>query len=124
MSLIPHASKILLHIIAEKLKTTLKISYPQIKAGGPETKLATSESWWKKQNKTKQNKTKQNREYQQTLYLSFIYYSNAFDCVQHKQLRKIMNEMGFPAHIIQVVWSHYQDQEATVTTENGTTYLF
>jgi hypothetical protein len=64
------------------------------------------------------------REFQQPLYLCFIDYSKAFDCVQHKHLWKIMRQMGFPSHIIQLIQSLYQDQEATVRTENGDTEWF
>ena len=35
-----------------------------------------------------------------------------------------MSEIGFPAHIMQLVGLLYQDQEATVRTENGDTEWF
>ena len=40
------------------------------------------------------------REFQKNISFCFIDYAKAFDCVDHKQLWKIMNEMGIPEHLI------------------------
>ena len=34
------------------------------------------------------------REFQKNIYFCFIYYTKAFDCVNHNKLRKILQEMG------------------------------
>ena len=63
-------------------------------------------------------------EYQQPLYMCFIDYSKAFDCVDHPTLWNMMSEMGIPKHLIDVIRSLYQDQEAKVRTEFGDTDSF
>ena len=39
------------------------------------------------------------REFQKNLYFSFIHYGEAFDCVDHNKLWKILKEMGIPDHL-------------------------
>ena len=34
------------------------------------------------------------REFQKNIYFSFINYAKDFDCVDHKKLQKILNEIG------------------------------
>ena len=36
------------------------------------------------------------REFQKNIYFCFIDYAKDFDCVDHKKLWKILNEMGIP----------------------------
>ena len=38
------------------------------------------------------------REYQKKIYFCFIGYTKAFDCVDHKKLWKILQEMGILDH--------------------------
>ena len=38
------------------------------------------------------------REFQKNIYFCFIDYAKAFDCVDHNQLWKILEEMGIPHH--------------------------
>ena len=40
------------------------------------------------------------REFQKNIYFCFIDYAKAFDCVDHNQLWKILQEMGIPVHLI------------------------
>ena len=53
------------------------------KAEEPEIKLPTSDGSLKKQQSSKKN-----------VYFCFIDYANAFDCVDHNKLWKILKEMG------------------------------
>ena len=39
------------------------------------------------------------RKFQKNLYFCFIDYTKAFDCVDHKKLWKILNEMEIPDHL-------------------------
>ena len=39
------------------------------------------------------------REFQKNIYFCFIDYAEAFDCVDHNKLRKILKEMGIPDHL-------------------------
>ena len=41
------------------------------------------------------------REFQKNIYFCFIDYAKAFDCVDHKKLWKILQEMGIPDYIQQ-----------------------
>ena len=63
---------------------------------------------------------KKAREFQKNIYFSFIDYAKAFDCVGHKELWKILKEMGIPNHLICPLRNLYAGQEATVRTGHGT----
>ena len=39
------------------------------------------------------------REFQKNIYCCFIDYTNAFDCVDHNKLWKILKEMRIPDHL-------------------------
>ena len=61
------------------------------------------------------------REFQQNIYFCFIDYAKAFDCVDNKNLWKILKEMRIPDHLICSLRNLYAGQEATVRTRHGTT---
>ena len=56
------------------------------------------------------------REFQNNIYFCFIDYAKAFDCVDHKKLWKILQEMGIPDHLTFLLRNQYAGQEATVRT--------
>uniref|UniRef100_A0A0B7BNC7 Reverse transcriptase domain-containing protein n=1 Tax=Arion vulgaris TaxID=1028688 RepID=A0A0B7BNC7_9EUPU len=64
------------------------------------------------------------REYNVDLYSCFIDYSKAFDCVEHQELWKIMGEMGFPLHLIQIIRELYSHQMSAVRTCDDTSDWF
>ena len=64
------------------------------------------------------------REFQKNIYFCFIYYSKAFDCVDHNKLWKILREMGIPDHLSCLLRNLHAGQEATVRTGHGTTDWF
>ena len=64
------------------------------------------------------------REFQKNIYFCFIDYAKAFDCVDHKKLWKILQEMGIPDHRICLLRNLYTGQEAIVRTGRGTTDWF
>ena len=78
----------------------------------PEIKLPTSAGSSKKQ------------EFQKTIYFCFIDYAKAFDCVDHKKLWKILQEMGIPDHQTCLLISLYASKDATVRTRYETTDCF
>ena len=80
------------------------------KAEEPEIKLPASAGSLKKQESSRKN-----------IYFCFIDYANAFDCVDHKKLWKILKEMGIPDHLTCFLRNLYAGQEATVRTGHGTT---
>ena len=43
--------------------------------------------------------TEKASEFQKNIYFCFIDYAKAFDCVDHKKLWKILQEMGIPDHL-------------------------
>ena len=64
------------------------------------------------------------REFQKNIYFCFVDYAKAFDCVDHKKLWKILQEMGIPDHLTCLLRNLYAGQEATVRTGHGTTQCF
>ena len=64
------------------------------------------------------------REFQKNIYFYFIDYVNAFDCVDHNKLWKILREMGIPDHLTCLSRNLYVGQEATVKTGHGKTGWF
>jgi len=56
------------------------------------------------------------RDFQKNIYFCFIDYASAFDCVDHKKLWKILQEMGIPDHLTSLLRSLYAGQEAIVRT--------
>ena len=82
------------------------------KAEEPEIKLPTSPGSWKKQESSRKK-----------IYFCFIEYAKAFDCVDHNQLWKILEEMGIPDHLTCLLRNLYAGQEATVRTGHGTAWF-
>ena len=64
------------------------------------------------------------RVFQKNIYFCFIDYVKAFDCVDHKQLWKILREMGIPGHLTCLLRNLYAGQVETVRTGHGTTDCF
>ena len=76
------------------------------KAEKPEIKLPTAIGSQKKA-----------REFQKNIYLCFTDYTNVFDCVDHKKLWEILQEMEIPDHLICLLRNLYTGQEATVRND-------
>ena len=53
------------------------------------------------------------REFQKSIYFCFIDYAKAVDCVDHKKLWKILQEIGTPDYLTCVLRNLYVGQEAT-----------
>ena len=64
------------------------------------------------------------REFQKNIYFCFIDYAKAFDCVDHKKLRKILKEIDIPDHLTCLLRNLYTGQEATDRTRHGTVDWF
>ena len=78
------------------------------KAEEPETKLPTSAGSWKKQESSRKTSIS----------------AQAFDCVDHNKLWKILKEMGIPDHLTCLLRNLYAGQEAAVRTGHGTRDCF
>ena len=64
------------------------------------------------------------KEFQNNIYFCFIDYAKAVDCVDYKNLWKILKEMGIPGHLACLFGNLYAGQEVTVKTGHGTTDSF
>ena len=53
---------------------------------------------------------KKAREFQKNIYFCFIDFANAFDCVDHNKLWKILEEMGIPNHLTCILINLYAGQ--------------
>ena len=64
------------------------------------------------------------REFQKNICFCFIDYAEAFDCVDHNKLWKILKEMGISDHLTCLLRNTYAGQEATVRTKLRKTNRF
>ena len=115
ISLISHASKALLKILQARLQQYVK----------PWTYRCSS--WFRKGRVTRYQIAnicwiiEKAREFQKNISFWFINYAEAFDCVDHNKLWKILQEMGIPDHLTCLLRNLYAAQEARVRTGHGTT---
>ena len=114
VALISHASKVMLKILEARLQQYVKQDLPDVQAGfrkGRGTRDQIAKIHWV---------TEKAREFQKNIYFSFIDYAKAFDCVDHKKLWNIFQEMGIPNHLTCLLRYLHAGQEATVRTGHGT----
>ena len=93
IALIPHANRVMLKILQARLQQYMNHELPDVQAGfrkGRGTREQIASIHWI---------TKKAREFQKNIYFCFIDYAKAFDCVDHKKLWKILQEMGMPDHL-------------------------
>ena len=91
--LISHARKIILKILHVRLQQYVNQELPNVQAGfrkGRGIRDQIANICWI---------IEKAREFQENIYFCFIDYAKAFDCVDHKKLRKILQEMGIPDHL-------------------------
>ena len=111
-------SKVMLKILQARLQHYVICELPDVQAGfrkGRRTRDQIANICWI---------TKKAREFQKIIYFCFIDYAQAFDCVDHNKLWKILKEMGIPDHLICLLRNLYAGQEATVSTGHGITDWF
>ena len=112
---ISHANKVVLKIPQVRLQQYVNCELPGVEAGfrkgrGTRSQLANIHCIIEKA-----------REFQKNAYFCFTDYSKTFDCVDHNELWKILQEMGIPDHLACLLRNLYSGQEATVRTGHGTT---
>ena len=106
ISLIPHASKVILKILQARIQQHLNHEFQHLEKGEePGIKLPTAVGSLKTQESSRKK-----------IHLCFIDYDKAFDCVDHNKLWKILKEMGIPDHLTCLLRNLYAGQEATVRT--------
>ena len=110
-SLISHASQVMLKFSKPGFSNTSTVNFQMFKlvlekAEEPEIKLPTSAGSSKKQESSRKTSI--------SALLTML--NKTFDCVDHKKLGKILQEIGIPDHLICLLRSLYAGQEATVRT--------
>ena len=90
VSLISHASKVMLKILHARLQQYVNQELPNVQAGfrkgrGTRDQIANFHLIIEKA-----------REFQKNIYFCFIDYAKAFDCVDHNKLWKILKENRIP----------------------------
>ena len=118
IALISQASKVMLKILQARLQQYMNRELPDVqdhfrKGRGTRDQIANIR--WIMENA---------REFQKNIYFCFIDYAKAFDCVDHNQLWKILQEMGIPDHLTCLLRNLYAGEETTVRTGHGTTDWF
>jgi len=108
IALVSHASKIMLKIILERIRRRTESELTDVQAGfrrgkGTRDQVTNLRIIMEKM-----------REHQLPLYMCFVDFKKAFDCVSHEQLWLSMVEMGYPAHIINLITELYRKQTAKV----------
>ena len=92
-SLISQATKVMLKILQARLQQYVNCEPPDVQAGfgkGRGTRGLIVNICWIIRN---------TREFQKNIYFCFIDYVNAFDCVDHNKLWKILKEIRIPDHL-------------------------
>ena len=93
IALISHASKKMLKILQVRLQQYMNHELPNVQAGirkGRGTRDQIANIHWI---------IEKAREFQKNIYFCFIYYTKAFDCVDHNKLWKILQEMARPPYL-------------------------
>ena len=119
VSLISHASKVMLKILHARLPEYVNQEIPDAQTGfrkGRGTRDQITNIHWI---------IEKARAFQKNIYFCFIDYAKAFDCVDHNKHNgtqwKILQEMGIADHLTFLLRNLCASQEATVRTEHGTT---
>ena len=105
----------MLKILQARLQQYVNHELPDVQAGfrkGRGTRDHIANIHWLLKNQESSRKTS---------IFCFIDYTKAFDCVDHKKLWKILQEMGIPDHLTCLLRNLYAGQEATVRIGHGTT---
>ena len=115
IALISHLSKILLHIINERLRPILDRELPAEQAGfrrGGGTRDQISNI---------RHILEKCTEFNRKIYLCFIDYAKAFDCIRHSALWKALLEMGVPTHFVKLISNLYMTTSKPVFEQRRVT---
>ena len=110
IALISHATKVMLKILQDRIQQYMNCELPDVQAGfrkGREPEIKIANICWI---------IGKAREFQKNIYFCFIDYVKPFDYMDHHKVRKILQEMGIPYHLICLLRNLYAVQEATVRT--------
>ena len=118
IALISHDSKEMFKILQARLQQFVNRELPDVPAGfrkGRGTRDQIANIHWI---------IRKAREFQKNINFCFIDYTEAFDCMDHNKVWKILKEMGIPEHLTCPLRNMYAGQEATVRTGHGKTDWF
>ena len=118
IALISQQNKVMLKILQVRLQQYVNCELPDVQAGftkGRGTRDQIACICWI---------IKKAREFQKNIYFCFIDYAKTFDCVDHKNMWKTLQEMGIPDHPTCLLRNLYAGQVATFRTGHGTTDRF
>ena len=104
-ALISHTSRVMLKILQARLQQYVNHEIPDVQAGfrkGTGTRDQIANIRWI---------IEKAREFQKNIHFCFIDYANAFDCVNHNKLWKILKEMGIPDHLTCLLRNCMQDRK-------------
>ena len=105
ITLISHASKVILKILPARLKQYVNHEHPDIQVGfrkGRGTRDQIANIHWIMEKA---------RKFQKNIYF-FIDYAKAFDSADHNKHWKILKEIGIPDHLTCLLQNLYTGQEA------------
>ena len=104
----------MLKILQARLQQYMNLELPYVQAGfrkGRGTRGEIASIFWI---------IEKPREFEKNIYFCFIDCAEAFDCVGHNKLWKILKEMGISDHLTCVLRNLYAGQEATIRTRHRT----
>ena len=116
IALISQASKVMFKTLQASIQQYVNCELPDVQAGfrkGRGTRDQIANICWV---------IGKAREFQKNI--CFINYTEAFGCVDHNKLWKILKEMGIPHHLTCLLRNLYAGQEETVRTGHGTADWF
>ena len=106
ITLISHASKVMLKILQARFQQYVNHELPDVQAGFRKGRI-------RDQNANICWIIEKAREFQKNIYFCFIDYAKVFDCVDHNKLWKILIEMGIPDYLTFHLRKLYAGQETT-----------
>ena len=109
-AIISHTSKVMLKILQARLQQYLNRELPDVQTRftkGRGTRDQIANIHWI---------IKKAKELQNNIYFCFIDYAKTFDCVDHRKLWKILQEIGIADCLTCLLRNLYAGQEATVRT--------
>jgi len=112
IAIILHINKVMLKILQARLHQYINWELSDVQAGFRKSRDQIANIHWI---------IEKAREFQKNI--CFADYAEAFDCVDHNKLWKILKEMGIPDHLTCLLRNLYASQEATVKTGHGTDWF-
>ena len=114
ISLMSHVTKILLRIVLMKVRSKIRPEIAEEQCGFVEGKETSNAIFLLR------TIIELTLECQKEVYLCFIYYTKAFDRVQHMEIIKQLQKLHVDGKDLRIIKNIYWEQTATVKIENET----